>query len=304
MSKNLMDHVVLVDDSGLGLDGTIINNSLFDQVQDEIDEAIQQIVQTKSGSYTVLVTDDIVICTAALTLSLYAASTGSARPLRVVNTGSGAVVIDPDGSETIGGLSAWTLRPKQTAILRCDGSNWEIEALSNCRQWSEELAIPISYFRPHASGGCGALEDVLLSSGRYASACPFDGTSIESASCFLPLPRRWNLGTFTFEPYGFNTAGGSGAVVLQMAAVAAGDGETKDAAVGTFQTSTDTILTAKFQAVGPVSSAITIAGTPAVADGIRFVLQRDPTAGGDTYASDYYVETVKVRLTMLAFNDE
>ncbi|HYE86913.1 MAG TPA: hypothetical protein VEA16_11195, partial [Vicinamibacterales bacterium] len=222
----------------------------------------------------------------------------------IVNVGTGDITVDPNSTQTIGGQATWRVGPNQVLRIRSDGANWIIILNSTCQVWTEEFTLPISFFRAHPSGGCGALEDVLLSAGRYAQGCPFDGSSIESAYCFYPLPRRWNLGTFTFQPYGFNTAGGAGAVVLQMAAVAAGDNESKDAAVGTFQTSTDTILAAKNQAIGPESAAITIAGTPAINDGVRFVLQRDPTAGGDTYASNYYVECVKIRLSMIAFNDQ
>lgn len=161
-----------------------------------------------------------------------------------------------------------------------------------------ELHLPISAFRPHASGGCGPVEDLLLSSGRYLAAAPFGASAVESASLAIRLPKRWNLGTFTFEPYGLNTAGGSGAVVLQMAGVAVSDGDSLDAAVGTFQTSTDTIQAAKNLMVGPASSAITLAGSPAYKDLLRLVIQRDPVAAGDTYGSSYYVHGVVVRLTV------
>lgn len=167
----------------------------------------------------------------------------------------------------------------------------------------DEWPIPAAAFRPHASGGCGALEDILLSSGRYVQGLPFDPTSIESASFALPLPKRWNRGTFTFQPLLMNTAGGAGAVVCQLAAVAASDDDPLDVAVGTFQTSTKTVLAAKDFMLGPESAAITMAGPPAVGDLSRFVIQRDPTAGGDTYASDIYFLGVILRLTSSEPND-
>jgi len=161
-----------------------------------------------------------------------------------------------------------------------------------------ELHLPMSAFRPHASGGCGPVADVLLSSGRYIAGAPFGASAIEAASLAIRLPKRWNLGTFTFEPYGFNTAGGSGAIVLQMAGVAVSNDDSLDAATGSSQSSTDTILAANDLMVGPESNAITIAGTPAYKDLLRLVLQRDPTAVGDTYGSPYYVHGVIVRITV------
>jgi len=168
---------------------------------------------------------------------------------------------------------------------------------------TNELPVLAAALRPHASGGCGALEDILLSAGHYVQGLPFDPTSIESASLAIPIPKRWNEGTITAQFFWLNTAGGSGAVVWQLAGVAAGDDETLDVAVGTFQTATDTVLAAKRNAVSAQTGAITIAGTPVASDLTRLVVQRDPTAGGDTYASDAYLIGVVLRLTTAEPND-
>lgn len=126
MSQNAMTHVLLTDDDGSGTTGTVINDSLFDQVQDAIDAAIGQIVQTKSGNYTVVVTDDCVICTATLTLALYAAAGNSGKTLEVINAGTApsVVTIDPNASETIDGALTLILVAGQRARIRCNGSNW------------------------------------------------------------------------------------------------------------------------------------------------------------------------------------
>jgi hypothetical protein len=125
MSKNAIDHVILTDDDGSGTTGTIINNALFDQVQDEVDEAIQQVTQTKNGNYTVVSTDDCVICTAALTLTLYAASGNSGRSLDVANDSTGVVVLDGNSSETIDGATTYKIPSGGRVRIRCDGSNWK-----------------------------------------------------------------------------------------------------------------------------------------------------------------------------------
>ena len=167
-----------------------------------------------------------------------------------------------------------------------------------------ELFIPAAALRPHASGGCGVLEDLLLSSGRYVQGMPFDPTSIESASMTIALPKSWNEGTVTAQPLHMNTAGGSGAVVWQFAMVLSRDDDTLDVAVGSFVTSTDTILAAEDLMVGPATTAIAIAGTLAASGLIRIVVQRDPTAGGDTYASDDYLLGFVLRLTTDAPTDD
>lgn len=172
-----------------------------------------------------------------------------------------------------------------------------VDGIYNSLRGVHELFVPAAAFRPHLSGGCGAVEDILLSSGRYVAGLPFDAAAVESASLLIALPQSWNRSTITFQPLLMNTAGGAGAVVMQMAAVSAGDDDTLDAAVGTFVTSTDTVLAAKDLMLAPESAAMTVAGAPAAGDLQRLVLQRDPVAAGDTYGSDIYVIGVKLRIT-------
>lgn len=128
MSKNALDHVIGVDDDGSGLTGTVVNDALIDAIQDAVDAAIGQVVQTKSGNYTVLVTDDVVICTASLTLSLYATSGNSGRPFTARNTSSADVTLDGNAAETIDGAATFTVLPGRAVMIRCDGSNWRVVA--------------------------------------------------------------------------------------------------------------------------------------------------------------------------------
>lgn len=168
---------------------------------------------------------------------------------------------------------------------------------------TNELWVPAAAWRPHASGGCGALEDILLSAGRYVQGLPFDPTSIESASLDIAIPKRWNEGTITAQFFWLNTAGGAGGVVWLLGGVAAGDDETLDVALGTAQNISDTALAAKRLAVTAQTPNITIGGTPVAGDLTRLVVQRDPTSGGDTYASDAYLLGVVLRLTTAEPND-
>lgn len=81
---------------------------------------------TQSGGYTALVGDRATVqrFTAAATLALTAAATlGSSWTLDVVAAG-GAVIIDPNGSETINGATTLTLPIGTSAKIICDGSNF------------------------------------------------------------------------------------------------------------------------------------------------------------------------------------
>jgi len=102
----------------------------------------------------------------------------------------------------------------------------------------------------------------------------FDTTTSEGAQFTVAFPKGWNEGTVTFVPY-WTAASGSGTVIFALAGVALSNDDAIDTAFGTAQSSTDTLLTALDIHVGPESSAITIAGTPAADDIVYFQVTRD-----------------------------
>ena len=81
-----------------------------------------------SASYTVVSIDagKLFECTAPLTLLLTAAATlGAGFTCAVWNNSSGAVVVDPNGAETINGGAALSLSAGQWAIIACSGTSWK-----------------------------------------------------------------------------------------------------------------------------------------------------------------------------------
>lgn len=84
-------------------------------------------VVAKSGAYTVIAGDKqtVLRCTAALTLTLTAATTlGDGFAFYVIADG-GDVTIDPDGAETIDGSATLTVSDGNSAKVFCDGTNWQ-----------------------------------------------------------------------------------------------------------------------------------------------------------------------------------
>ena len=61
--------------------------------------------------------------TSILTLPAVATA-GTGFPVAVVNTGTGIVTLDGNGSETINGAQGLTLRPGMSGILTCNGAAW------------------------------------------------------------------------------------------------------------------------------------------------------------------------------------
>lgn len=127
MSANALTRVSATDDDGSGTTGTVLNDAFFQSIQAAVDSAIGQVVQTKSTTYTALVTDDLIICTAAMTVNLYAASGNSGRRITIKSTTTGSVTIDGNASETIDGSLTQVIDQQYMALtLQCDGSNWHL----------------------------------------------------------------------------------------------------------------------------------------------------------------------------------
>jgi hypothetical protein len=127
----------------------------------------------------------------------------------------------------------------------------------------------------------------------------FDQTTSEIAQFFIAFPKSWNEGTVTFIPH-WTAASGSGTVQWDLSAVAISNDDALDVAFGTAQSSSDTLITAYDNHVGPESSAITIAGTPAVGDLVNFKLVRNIS---DTLNADAKLIGVQVFFTTDAATD-
>jgi hypothetical protein len=114
--------------------------------------------------------------------------------------------------------------------------------------------------------------------GRYLS---FDPTTQQYAHFMLAMPKSWNEGTVTFQPYWQHGAAASFGVVWHLAALARNDGDSVSASTGTAQASADTGGTTDDLYIGPESSAITIAGSPATGCMVFFRITRVTGDAGD-----------------------
>ena len=101
----------------------------------------------------------------------------------------------------------------------------------------------------------------------------------------------------------WTAASGSGGVVFGLAGVAIANDGAIDAAYGTAQTSTDTLITALDVHVGPTSSVITIAGVPNTEGWVSFRVNRTVADGSDTLGVDALLMGVTVFFTTDAPED-
>jgi hypothetical protein len=167
--------------------------------------------------------------------------------------------------------------------------------LSNLRS----LWIPASGIRPSATGGCAALALTAQTANRPdLSYLAFDATTAEYAQFWVAFPKSWDEGTVTARFYWTHPSTTTNfGVRWGLQGVSVSDDDTLDVAYGTAQEVTDTGGTTSDLYISAATSAITIAGTPAVDDMTAFRVYRDPANGADTMAVDAYLKGVRVFYT-------
>ena len=120
----------------------------------------------------------------------------------------------------------------------------------------------------------------------------------------VAMPKSWNLGTVTYQVFWTPSTTNTGNCIFGLQGVACGDSDTIDIAFGTAIDVTDAgIGTIEDQQVSAVSSAVTIAGSPADDQQTYFQLYRDANAGGDTFTGVARVLGIKIFYTTDAAND-
>lgn len=161
------------------------------------------------------------------------------------------------------------------------------------------LWIPSAGIRPSSSGGCAALALVATSANQPdVSSLDFDATTAEYAQFWVRMPKNWNEGTITAAFYWSHASTTTNfGVRWGLQGVAISDDDTIGVAYGTAQEVTDTGGTTNDLYVSAATSAITIAGTPAVGDMCAFRVYRDPVNAGDTMAIDARLHGVAIFYT-------
>ncbi|KKK73700.1 hypothetical protein LCGC14_2891230 [marine sediment metagenome] len=160
-----------------------------------------------------------------------------------------------------------------------DGGTSKKITVANLFSGKQTIWVPVSEMYPSTSAGCAVLAKVETTAGRPDFyALDFDTTTEQHAQWVTAMPKRWNLGTVTFQAFWTVSAAGTGGldgVVWGLEAVAVTADGTIDVAYGTEvvvgidaeQTLEDLWMTAE-------SGAVTIAGTPADDDLVFFQISR------------------------------
>lgn len=171
------------------------------------------------------------------------------------------------------------------------------------KQGTHTISIPAGAWKPATTAGCAALAQHEGSNSTY-DYLAFDASSDEHATCQIAMPESWNEGTVTFQVEHTTTATDTDGVAWGLQAVATSDGDALDVSWGTAVVVTDAYeATAHDNYKTAVSSAITIAGSPAAKDLVRFRIFRDVSDAADTAAEDARLIAVRIFYTVNAADD-
>jgi hypothetical protein len=223
-------------------------------------------------------------------------ATGSAvNEFTIANAATGNnPSITASGGDTDIGLN---LVPKGTGVLQGAGSALKIAGL-------ETMWVPASAMYGATTNPADAQQVETTAVRPDMKVLDFDPDTDEFAQFSVAFPKSWNEGTVTYQVYWTPSNTDTGDCIFGLQGVAIGDGDTIDVAYGTAVDVTDAgIGTIEDQQVSAVSSAITIAGSPAVDQQTYFQLYRDANAGGDTFTGDARVLGIKIFFTTDAAND-
>ena len=132
----------------------------------------------------------------------------------------------------------------------------------------------------------------------------FDASTAQYTQFTVAMPKSWNLGTVTYQVFWSPSTTNTGNCIFGLQGVAFADGDSIDTAYGTAIEVTDAgIGTVEDQQVSSVSSAMTIAGSPADDEQTYFQLYRKAADGGDTFTGEARVLGIKLFYTTDAAND-
>ncbi|MCG7984743.1 MAG: hypothetical protein JAY90_18575 [Candidatus Thiodiazotropha lotti] len=258
----------------------------------------------KIAQYTVVATDRGKFITATGTWSLLltaAATLGDGFKLRIRNTGTGTITIDPNSTEQINGESTYKLEKGAGVDLLCTGSEWYLtgDAGHAINQGKHSIWIPANAMTAQETSGAEPATIELPTNDVMVNTMDFDPTTAEYAQYFIRMPESWNAGTVTFKPVWSHPATTTNyGVVWDLMARGLGDGDALDVAWGSSVSVIDTGGTTNDLYQGDESSGVTIGGTPASGDYVQYRVARLAASGSDTLAVDARLHGVLLYLTI------
>lgn len=169
----------------------------------------------------------------------------------------------------------------------------------------QAIFIAAAAMRPAINSGCSQLTALASGTGQPDMVTlDYDPGTPEYAQFSIAMPKKWNKGTVTFQPYWSHAATTTNfGVVWSLQAVAVSNDDPIGVAFGTAVNVNDAGGTTDDLYVGPESAAITVAGSPANGDMVFFRMARVANNGSDTMAIDARLHGIQLFVTTDADTD-
>ena len=189
------------------------------------------------------------------------------------------------------------LNPKGTGVLKSATAAVKIAG-------TETMWVPSAAMYGATTNPADAQQVETTATRPDMKVLDFDASTDEFAQFSVAFPKSWNEGTVTYQVYWTPASTNTGDCIFGLQGVSCGDSDTIDVAFGTAVNITDAgIGTVEDQQVSAESSAVTIAGSPAVDQQTYFQIFRDANAGADTYTGVARLLGIKIFYTTDAAND-
>jgi len=227
-------------------------------------------------------------------LALLTATGSAVNEFTLANAASGAGPTLSSTGETNVDIN---INPKGTGVLKSATAAVKIAG-------KETMWVPASAMYATTTNGAAPAQIETTALRPDMKVMDFADTADDHAQFSVAFPKSWNEGTITYQCFWTPSTTNTGDCIFGLQGVACGDSDTIDVAFGTAINITDAgIGTVEDQQVTAESSAVTIAGSPAVDQQTYFQIFRDANAGGDTYTGVARLLGIKIFFTTDAAND-
>jgi len=277
------------------LDGVATNTGVYEAAIGEANEVTLTGTQTLTNkTLTAPKIGTSILDTNGNELLLLTATGSAVNELTLANASTGNGPILSATGETNVDIN---LNPKGTGVLKSATAAVKIAG-------KDSMWVPASAMYASTTNGAAPAQVETTALRPDMKVMDFADTADDHAQFSVAFPKSWNEGTITYQCFWTPSTTNTGNCIFGLQGVSVGDGDTIDVAFGTAVNITDAgIGTVEDQQVSAESSAVTIAGSPAVDQQTYFQIFRDADVGGDTFTGVARLLGIKIFFTTDAAND-
>jgi len=286
------------DDKGwkiIYVDGVATNTGVYEVPMSSVNDVTLTGTQTLTNkTLTAPKIGTSILDTNGNELALLTATGSAVNEITLANAATGNGPIISSTGETNVDLN---LNPKGTGVLKSGTAAVNIAG-------KETMWVPASAMYATTTNGAEANQVETTALRPDMKVMDFADSADDHAQFSVAFPKSWNEGTITYQCFWTPSTTNTGDCIFGLQGVSCGDSDTIDVAFGTAVNITDAgIGTVEDQQVSAESSAVTIAGSPAVDQQTYFQIFRDANVGGDTYTGVARLLGIKIFFTTDAAND-